>query len=439
MTTAGRPTRPGLCRDCAAELVDSAGRCRAGRCRECGSPRLVFHDELTALHIAHIGCDAFYASIEKRDDPTLRDKPVIVGGGKRGVVSAACYIARIKGIHSAMPMFKALKACPEATVVRPDMAKYAAIGRDVRALMEAVTPLVEPLSIDEAFLDLGGTTRLHGGSPARTLVRLIRRIEDEVGVTASVGLSHNKFLAKLASDLDKPRGFAVIGRAEAARFLADLPVTKIWGVGAAMQRRLKSGGITRIGQLQNYDEAALIDRYGAMGRRLHACARGRDSRHVVARASAKGMSTETTFVDDIADLDELKRRLWSRCETLADGLKAKDLAGRTVTLKLKTAGFRLLTRRHSLATPTQLAERIYTAALPLLERAADGTPYRLIGIGVAPLVAGVDADPTDLGDPEAGRRKRVEGAIDAVRAKLGRDAIGKGRSLPLTKGSASRS
>ena len=438
MTAAGRPIRPGLCRDCAAELVGTAGRCRASRCHECGSPRLIFHDELTTLHIAHVDCDAFYASIEKRDDPTLLDKPVIVGGGKRGVVSAACYIARIKGIHSAMPMFKALNACPEATVVRPDMAKYAAVGREVRALMEAVTPLVEPLSIDEAFLDLGGTMRLHGGSPARTLVRLIRRIEDEVGVTASVGLSHNKFLAKLASDLDKPRGFAVIGRAEAARFLADLPVTKIWGVGEAMQRRLKSGGITRIGQLQNYDEAALIDRYGAMGRRLYACARGSDSRHVVARASAKGMSTETTFVDDIADLDELKRRLWSRCENLADGLKAKDLAGRTVTLKLKTAGFRLLTRRHSLATPTQLAERIYTAALPLLERAADGTPYRLIGIGVAPLVAGADADPPDLGDPEAGRRKRVEGAIDAVRAKLGPDAIGKGRSLPLTRGSTSR-
>ena len=438
MSHAPRP--PGLCRDCAADAGGDPGRDPGGghggnarRCPTCGSPRLIHHAELRDLHIAHLDCDAFYASVEKRDNPALRDKPVIVGGGgQRGVVAAACYIARIKGVHSAMPMFKARKACPEAIIVAPDMAKYVAVGRQIRTMMEAVTPLVEPLSIDEAFLDLGGTERLHGGCPAATLIRLIRRIEDEVGVTASIGLSDNKFLAKLASDLDKPRGFSVIGRAETKTFLADLPVNRIWGVGEVMHRRLRSAGISRIGQLQTYNEAVLIDRFGTMGRRLYACSRGRDSRRVVPQAGAKGMSTETTFADDVAAVDELKRRLWRRCERLAEQLKAKDLAGRTITLKLKTSGFRLLTRSHSLATPTQLAERIYRAALPMLERAADGTAYRLIGIAVAPLVAGIEADPGDLGDPEAGQRKRVEGAIDAVRAKLGRDAIGKGRSLPLT-------
>ncbi|MEK9662734.1 MAG: DNA polymerase IV, partial [Alphaproteobacteria bacterium] len=329
----------GLCRDCIRLLPE-----QARRCPHCGSPRILFHPELHRLAIAHIDCDAFYASIEKRDDPTLRDKPVIVGGGTRGVVSAACYIARIRGVHSAMPMFKALKLCPDATVIRPNMAKYAAVGSEIRSLMRAVTPLVEPISIDEAFLDLKGTERLHHRSAAATLAHLVLDIEKKVGVTASIGLSFNKFLAKLASDMDKPRGFAVIGRAEAETVLAPMPVNRIWGVGATLHRKLRSDGITRIGQLRSRDEAALVARYGSIGRRLHRFAHGRDSRQVTPDSSAKSISTETTFASDMADTESLRSRLWPLCETVASRLKNKDLAGSTVTLKLKTAKFRTLTR-----------------------------------------------------------------------------------------------
>jgi len=193
-----------LCRDCTALHDDANLR----RCPACKSPRLVRHDEIASLSMAHIDCDAFYAAIEKRDNPAIADKPVIVGGGKRGVVSTACYVARTFGVKSAMPMFKALAACPNAVVVRPDMQKYALVGRQVRQLMLETTPLVEPLSLDEAFLDLTGTDRLHRCSPAQTLARLAKRIEDELAITVSVGLSFNKFLAKVASELDKPRGFS---------------------------------------------------------------------------------------------------------------------------------------------------------------------------------------------------------------------------------------
>ncbi|MFQ5973266.1 MAG: DNA polymerase IV [Alphaproteobacteria bacterium] len=415
---------PGLCRSCAADVTPSVDRCP-----ECGSPRLLRHPELHTLGIAHIDCDAFYASVEKRDDPSLRDKPVIVGGGKRGVVSAACYVARIKGIHSAMPMFKALEACPDAIVIRPDMAKYAAVGGEVRRLMQETTPLVEPLSIDEAFLDLTGTERLHAASPAKTLVRLITRIERDIGVTASVGLSHNKFLAKLASDMDKPRGFTVIGRKDTLDLLAQQPVYRVWGVGKALHRHLKADGIATIGQLRQYDEATLVKRYGGIGQRLYRFSRGEDYRRVTPRWPAKTLSTETTFFDDVNDFDELARRLWPLCERLSERLKAKELSGRTVTLKLKTKGFRLLTRSHTLAAPTQLAETLYQTALPPLRRAADGTAYRLIGIGASMLHAAAEADPPDLADPDAGKRKRVETAMDAVRARLGREAIVKGRGF----------
>src|SRR6202035_1239450 len=249
----------GLCRDCGALAPKPAV---SGRCAGCGSPRLVVHDELAALSIAHIDCDAFYATVEKRDRPELAEQPVIVGGRQRGVVLACCYVARLYGVRSAMPMFKALAACPHAGVIRPDMAKYREVGRAVRAEMRRLTPLVEPLSIDEAFLDLSGTAGLHGAAPAQLLAGLTRRVEDAFGITASIGLSHNKFLAKLASDLDKPRGFAVIGRAEARGFLADKPVGWLWGVGGAMQRRLAADGITRIGQLGALDEGDLAARHG---------------------------------------------------------------------------------------------------------------------------------------------------------------------------------
>ncbi len=416
-----------LCRDC---LVTHPGE-PATRCPACRSPRLVRHSELASLSLAHLDCDAFYASVEKRDKPELADRPVIVGGGRRGVVAACCYVARIYGVRSAMPMFKALERCPDAVVLRPDMERYRLAGRQMRALMQEITPLVEPISIDEAFLDLSGTEALHGGPPARTLAHLALRIEHEVGVTVSIGLAPNKFLAKIASDLDKPRGFAAIGAEEAVEFLTEKPVGIISGVGRALQSALARDGITLVGQLRRYEEHELVARFGAMGRRLHSFAYGIDTRPVEPNGPAKSISGETTFDADIADPAALLHRLWPLSEKVAARLKESGLAGRTVTLKLKTSDFRSLTRAQRLADPTRLAERIYRAGEALLRREADGRRFRLIGIGVSDLADAASADAPDLLDPERERSARVELAMDQVRAKLGRNAIVKGRAFAL--------
>lgn len=420
------PTGPGLCRDCGAAVSGAA----AVRCAACGGRRVARHPELGFLAIAHMDCDAFYASIEKRDDPTLVDRPVIVGGGRRGVVAACCYLARLYGVRSAMPMFKALRACPHAVVVRPDMAKYATVGRTIRAMMLDVTPLVEPIALDEAFMDLGGTEAVNGGSPAATLARLAMRIEREVGITVSIGLSYNKFLAKVASDLDKPRGFSVVGRADAPAFLARQPVGLIWGVGPALRRRLAGDGVHLIGDLLPIGEREMAARYGAMGRRLFHFARGEDERRVTPHDDPKSVSAETTFDGDVASADALLRRLWPLCETVARRLKAKDLAAGGVVVKLKTADFRTVTRSRRLNDPTQIADVIFEAARPLVERAADGTAYRLIGIGAGDLVEGRAADPPDLFDERRERRIAVDRAVDDLRARLGQDAVRLGRGLP---------
>ena len=417
---------PHLCRDC---LTSADSLAPPETCPACGSGRLVVHAELDRLAIAHLDCDAFYAAIETRDDPSLAGKPVLVGGRHRGVVAACSYEARRFGIHSAMPMFQALKRCPEAIVIAPDIAKYARVGREVRALMQETTPLVEPLSIDEAFLDLSGTERVHRGSPAHTLAALARRIEDEIAITASIGLSYNKFLAKVASDLDKPRGFAVIGRGEARQFLAGQPVGLLWGVGRRTQKRLADDGIETIGQLQAVPEAELVERYGKIGGRIAQFSRGEDDREVEPESERKSLSAEITLDADVADGDALARILWRLAEKVARGLRAEDLAGRTVTLKLKTARFRLLTRSQSLADPTRSAEVIYRTAAALLEREADGTAYRLIGVGVSNYAALDEAATVDLADPDAGRRARLEDTVDQLRDKFGAGAIGKGRGL----------
>ena len=420
-----------LCRDCLGEFAGAVqGAPRP--CPRCGSDRMVRHTELGRLSLAHIDCDAFYAAVEKRDNPALADKPVLVGGGgRRGVVSAACYVARRYGARSAMPMFKALQVCPQAVVIAPDMAKYKRASRQVREIFDTATPLVEPLSLDEAFLDLSGTATLFARSPAATLAHIAREIERQVRITVSIGLSYNKFLAKMASDFDKPRGFAVIGQSDAVHVLHDLPVTRLPGVGPALADRLKVDGVFTIGDLQRRPETELARRYGETGEHLARLARGIDHRIVNIDRAAKSISAETTFETDVADMAELRRRLWPLCERVAERLKAQGLAGRTVTLKLKTKRFKLKSRNQRLAAPTQLAEVVFRRAEPLLLGEAAAGPFRLIGVGVDTLTDAALADLPDLfTSQQAGpaRHVQVERAMDAVRAKFGRKAIRKGRA-----------
>jgi len=415
---------PALCRDCLDRIDAPAG----ARCPLCGGPRVVAHDELAGLAIAHVDCDAFYAAVEKRDDPSLADRPVIVGGGRRGVVTTCCYVARLYGVRSAMPMFKALSLCPAATVIRPRMEVYAAVSARIRALMTEVTPLVEPLSLDEAFLDLSGTERLFGAIPALSLARLAARIETELGITVSVGLAHAKFLAKLASDIDKPRGFTVIGRAQTADFLAPLPVARLWGVGPKLAERLARDGLTRIDDLRAVPAARLAARYGAVGLRLAALAEGRDDRRVTPDRPMKSISAETTFEADLGDAARLEGHLWRLCLRVSDRAKAKGVAGRAVTLKLTTAGFRRLTRRHALEAPTDLADTLYRDGTLLLRSMLGKGPFRLIGIGLGDLAPAAQ-DPPVLFADAATQRGRAERASDLIRARFGGNAIFRGRSL----------
>jgi len=407
-----------FCRDCLSDLADIARRCT-----ECGSPRLVRHHRLPSLTLAHIDCDAFYATVEKRDNPELADKPVIIGGGKRGVVAAACYIARTFGVRSAMPMFKALVLCPHAAVIRPDMAKYVLVGREVRHAMQALTPLVEPLSIDEAFLDLAGTERVHGMIAAKVLARFARNVERDIGITVSVGLSCNKFLAKIASDLDKPRGFAALDQDEARAMLADKPVGFIFGVGPASQERLLQHGFRTIADLQRADEIELMKQFSSEGRRLWRLARGIDDRRVVPDRGAKTISSETTFETDIGDFSTLEKTLWRLSEKVSARLKSGDLAGSTITLKLKTADFRQRTRSQSIHAPTQLAAKIFAVTREMLAKEIDGTAFRLMGAGVSALRPGSLADDTDMLDR---RSAHAERAIDDLRRKFGNSAVIRG-------------
>jgi DNA polymerase-4 len=380
----------------------------------------VRHHALPTLTLAHIDCDAFYATVEKRDNPELADRPVIIGGGKRGVVSAACYISRTFGVRSAMPMFKALALCPQAAVIRPDMAKYVRIGREVRQAMQALTPLVEPLSIDEAFLDLAGTQRVHGMIPAKVLARFARQVERDIGITVSVGLSCNKFLAKIASDLDKPRGFAALDQEQARELLATKPVGFIFGVGPATQQRLLQRGFRTIADLQRADEVELMKQFSLEGRRLWRLARGIDDRQVMPDRGAKTISSETTFETDIRDFATLEKTLWRLSEKVSSRLKTGDLAGSTITLKLKTADFRQRTRSQTLHSPTQLAAKIFATSREMLAKEIDGTAFRLVGTGLSALKSASQADETDMLDR---RSAHAERAMDDLRRKFGNAAV----------------
>lgn len=412
-----------LCRACACETPTT-------RCHACGEEQTVEHAELGALSIAHLDCDAFYASVEKRDDPSLQPHPVIVGGGKRGVVSTCCYVARAYGVRSAMPIFKALKLCPQAKVIRGDMRKYVEEGRVIRRMMQELTPLVEPLSIDEAFMDLSGTEALHGGAPAQTLIRLQNRIWSERNLTVSIGLSFNKFLAKTASDLDKPRGFSVIGRGEALDFLAPRAVATLPGVGPAGATALERNGLKRIGDIRTAGEARMRALYGDWGAYLFALSEARDSRRVDPDGDRKSISAETTFFQDVAEIEALEDILWELCEKVAARARAADMAGRTITLKLKDTQFRILTRRRQVGEPTLLASRIFDISKRLLAGDADGRrKFRLIGVGLSDFSAAADADKGDLLDAETPKRAAAEAAVAKARDKFGRDAVRTGRAL----------
>ncbi|MBB3890420.1 DNA polymerase-4 [Phenylobacterium haematophilum] len=411
-----------LCRDCFKRSQFER------RCPACGSPRIVAHSELEALSIAHMDCDAFYASVEKRDDPSLRDQPVIVGGGKRGVVTTCCYIARISGVRSAMPMFKARQLCPQAVILKPDFTKYRTESRRIMEMVRDLTPLVQPLSLDEAWIDLSGTDRLHRGPPAEILARLQAKMEAEIGITVSIGLAPNKFLAKIASDLDKPRGFSVIGAAEAQSFLASKPVGIIPGVGPAMIKSLEGAGFSKVGDLARADVKVLARRFGAQGLRLHDLAHGRDNRTVNPNEERKGISAETTFNEDLSSRSDLEDKLAPLCERVARQARAGGVAGRVVTLKLRRTDFKIITRRRALPVPTQTAKTLFAVGRELLAKEVDGRPWRLIGIGMADLI---DADAVEH-DFFAGAEQKAlveERAVDRLRARFGPNAITSGRAL----------
>ena len=426
-TEAYPPGWPVVCRECFSQKPP-----RGGKCRACGSVRLVSHPKLLDLTVAHVDCDAFYASIEKRDRPELAARPVIVGGGKRGVVSTCCYIARTFGVRSAMPMFKALKACPEAVVIKPRMDVYVSEGRKIHEMMRELTPLVEPVSIDEAYLDLSGTTALHGAAPAVTLVKLQKRIERDLGLTISVGLSANKFLAKTASEADKPRGFFAISPEEAPAYLADKSVRIIGGVGAQFAKKLAGDGILTVSDIQKIDLKTLIKRYGETGMWLHNCAFGRHDRPVDPEGERKSVSAETTLNQDVSDHAVIEDILWRLCQRTADRAKRSGVEGRVVTLKLKTSDFRSFTRRTSLGDATQLAQVMFRTARLLLAKEASGPRYRLIGVGISDL-SDARPDAVDLADPGALKRAAAERASDKARTRFGSGAVTTGRGARIEK------
>ena len=415
---------PSLCRKCFNTFNEE------GRCPRCSSPLVVSHTELFDLNIAHMDCDAFYASVEKRDNPDLADKPVIIGGGRRGVVSTACYIARIRGVKSAMPMFKALEKCPDAVVIRPRMKIYAEISQQIREMMNDITPLVEPLSLDEAFMDMSGTHKLHGAPPAVMLAKLMDRISGNLGLTGSIGLSHNKFLAKIASDLNKPNGYSIIGEAETSSFLQDKPIRLIWGVGASMQKSLEKSGIRTFSDLLRWDRKDLVSKFGSMGDRLWFLARGQDARVVSNSDRIKSISNETTLNENTSDLRVLEGHLWRLCEKVSSRAKSKGLAGTIMILKLKSSNHKIITRRVTLRDPTYLADVLFRSTYPLMEAAIGNGPFRLVGAGLSGLclASQVEREP-ELLDDGALNRIKVERVTDEIREKFGDEAMIKGRSL----------
>ena len=413
-----------ICRECLSTF-DS----KVLYCPNCESFNLISHKEIEKLNIAHVDCDAFYASIEKRDNPKLKNSPVIIGGGKRGVVATACYLARIKGVRSAMPMYKALKLCPSATIIKPNMSKYRDASRKIQNLMNQLTPLTEPISLDEAFLDLSGTKKLHKKIPAVLLAELSKKINQEVGISVSIGLSYNKFLAKICSDLDKPKGFSLLGRGDSKKFLSSQPVEILWGVGKILKRKLNDDGIKTIGQIEELGIKEVMNRYGSIGSHIYSLSQGKDLRRVVPQRQIKSISHETTFENDISDKEVLEKKLWSLCEKVSKRSKERGLGGQTISLKLKTKEFKLISRSCTIDEPTQIGELIFQHSKTLLDREDDKIKYRLIGVGISNLKDSELCDLYDLINISKTKNAKIEYAIDDIRNKFGKDLIKKGRSI----------
>jgi DNA polymerase-4 len=334
----------------------------------------------------------------------------------------------MSGARSAMPMYKALKLCPDAVVIKPNFAKYREESRRIMAKLDALTPLVQPLSLDEAWIDLSGTERLHGASPAVMLTRLQREIEAEIHLTVSIGLAPNKFLAKIASELDKPRGFSVIGAAEAKAFLAGKPVSILPGVGPATVTALASEGFRTVGDIAAADLKHLAAVLGSSGLRLHRLAQGQDARAVDPDQIRKTISAETTFNDDLFKREDLEDELWPLCERVAKQARAEGVAGRVATLKLRTPDFKVHTRRRTLPVPIQTARTLFQVARELLAAEPGGAYYRLIGAGLTEFVpAEGAADDFFAGDER--RTLKNEQTIDALRGKFGAGAVMTGRAL----------
>lgn len=413
-----------ICRECLSTF-DS----KVLYCANCESLNLISHKEIEKLDIAHVDCDAFYASIEKRDNPKLKNSAVIIGGGKRGVVATACYLARIKGVRSSMPMYKALKLCPSATIIKPNMSKYRDASRKIQNLMNQLTPLIEPISLDEAFLDLSGTKKLHKKIPAVLLAELSKKINQEVGISVSIGLSYNKFLAKICSDLDKPKGFSLLGRGDSKKFLSSQPVEILWGVGKILKRKLNNDGIKTISQIKELGIKEVINRYGSIGSHIYSLSQGKDLRRVVPQRQIKSISHETTFENDISDKEVLEKKLWSLCEKVSKRSKEKGLGGQTITLKLKTKEFKLISRSCTIDEPTQIGELIFQNSKTLLDREDEKIKYRLIGVGISNLKDSELCDLYDLINISKTKNAKIEYAIDDIRNKFGKDLIKKGRSI----------
>jgi len=412
-----------ICRDCFVVSKEISEICK-----KCHSPRTLSHKEISKLYIAHIDCDAFYASVEKRDNPALKNKPVIIGGGSRGVVSTACYIARTKGIKSAMPMFKAKELCPEAIVIKPNIKKYKNISLEIREMMKKLTPVIEPISLDEAFLDLKGTYRLHKKIPALILVELVKDIKTKIGINVSVGLSFNKYLAKVCSDLDKPKGFSIIGKNEGTNFLKDKPVNLLWGVGNKFKKRLNSEGIINIGQIQKMEDKELVKRYGAIGYHIYQLSRGKDNRKIQSNRKIKSISHETTFKKDTNNKKELEKALNNLSRKVSDRSKLLGVGGKTINLKLKTKDFKLITRSITFSDATQLHTRIFKNANELLSNNLSNSKYRLIGVGISELIEEKLCDLDSLIDIKSNNDKKIEVALSKLRNKFGDNIITKGNS-----------